>query len=300
MDYLKQERERGITITAAAITFGWRDHRVNLIDTPGHADFTIEVERSVRVLDGAIAILDGTAGVEAQTRTVWQQADRYGVPRVVYVNKMDRVGAAFGRTVREIAFKLGSRPLVCQIPVTRKESGNGPPFVGVVDLLTMEVLDWAEDARGTAVNRVPLDGAYPDAALYEEAIRGRTSLIETLSEMDDALLDAVLVTEDHMKILAEDVRQALRRVTIAGRAVPVLCGASLRNVGVQPLMDAVVDYLPSPLDRPSPIGVLSDGNEVEVKLDDKDRMCALAFKVIHDQKRGSMVFVRVYLGQCRQ
>ncbi|KAF0380250.1 P-loop containing nucleoside triphosphate hydrolase protein [Gigaspora margarita] len=297
MDYLKQERERGITITSATITFAWRNYRINLIDTPGHVDFTVEVERSIRVLDGAVTILDAVSGVEAQTQTVWAQANRYNVPRIAYVNKMDRVGARFGRTVREMRYKLGTTPLVCQIPVIQKDNRGNSLLCGIVDLLDMRVLDWNKDPKGSVINRTPLTDKYPIVGLYNEAIKGRSCLIETLSEMDDNMLDLFLSAEDHMKISVEDAKQALRRVTLNGKAVPVFCGASFRNIGVQPLIDAVVDYLPSPLDRPVPIASLSDDESIEILPKENEKLCALAFKVIHDNKRGPMVFVRVYSGK---
>ncbi|CAG8459592.1 952_t:CDS:2 [Acaulospora morrowiae] len=296
MDYMKQERERGITITSAAITFGWKNYRINLIDTPGHADFTIEVERSVRVLDGAVTILDAVSGVEAQTQTVWKQADRYGIPRIAYVNKMDRVGAGFGRTVKEMRYKLGARPLVCQIPVVKKDKGNSS-FTGVADLLNMQVLNWDDDPNGSVISKTPLTEKYPVSGLFEEAIKGRSSLVEALSEMDDHILELFLEAEDHMKVTAGDIRQALRRVTINGKAVPVLCGASFRNIGVQSLMDAVVEYLPSPLDCPPTLATLPNNQLVKITLGGNERLCALAFKVTHDSKRGPMTFVRVYSGK---
>ncbi|RUP39282.1 elongation factor G [Jimgerdemannia flammicorona] len=297
MDYMKQERERGITINSAAITFAWRGHRLNLIDTPGHVDFTMEVERSVRVLDGAVTILDAVAGVEAQTETVWQQADRYGIPRVAFVNKMDRLGAGFGRTVREIWHRLGTRPLVCQIPVMAAEA-EGSGFRGTVDLVEMMVLDWDSDPEsGSVVTRVPLTEKYPDPGLYREAVRGRTALVEALAELDDAIVEVFLAAEDHMQVPAEEVKQALRRVTVGGKGVPVICGAAFRNVGVQPVLDAVVDYLPSPLDRPAAIATLAGGKNVPVLLKENGKLCALAFKVTHDAKRGPLVYVRIYSGR---
>src|ERR1044072_496750 len=184
MDYMKQERERGITITSAAITFGWKNQRINLIDTPGHVDFTIEVERSIRDLDGAVTIFDGVSGVEAQTQTVWAQADKYGIPRIAYVNKMDRIGAGFGRTVKEMRYKLGTRPLVCQLPVMKKDSIGNNLFFGVVDLLDMQVLDWNNDPNGSIINKTILNEQYPISELFEEAVKGRSHLVETLSEID--------------------------------------------------------------------------------------------------------------------
>ncbi|CAJ0649148.1 10590_t:CDS:2 [Entrophospora sp. SA101] len=293
MDYMKQERERGITITSAAITFGWENHRINLIDTPGHVDFTIEVERSIRVLDGAVTILDAVSGVEAQTQTVWSQADRYDIPRIAYVNKMDRLGARFGRTVYEMYSKLQTRPLVCQLPVLRKDDYGNIVFSGVVDLLELEVIDWDKNPNGTTITRTPLTESYPQIPnLYSEAIKARSILVETLSESDDYLLEKFLETENSLQVSAKDIREAIRKATITCKVVPVFCGASFRNIGVQPLMDAVIDYLPSPQDRPLPFANISDDKLIEIELNENNKSCALAFKVLHDQKRGPMVFVR--------
>ncbi|KAF9938708.1 Ribosome-releasing factor 2, mitochondrial [Mortierella alpina] len=310
MDYMKQERERGITITSAAITFGWKDHRINLIDTPGHVDFTIEVERSIRVLDGAVTILDAVAGVEAQTETVWQQAARQGIPRIAFVNKMDRAGAGFGRTVREMRTRLGCRPVVVQIPLI--ESLNDTPsasgaksmdaqFNGVVDVLSMEILRWDSDSKGAKMIRSPLDSSYPDQDLYQEAVKARVALVEQLSALDEHIIELFLTLEDHMAIEAKDLQAAIRRLTLSSTIVPVLCGASFKNIGVQPLLDSVVDYLPSPTERPAALGRLPDGKMVEIgKGGPKERLCALAFKVVHDARRGPMVFVRVYAGQLNE
>ncbi|KAF9921436.1 Ribosome-releasing factor 2, mitochondrial [Linnemannia zychae] len=302
MDYMKQERERGITITSAAITFGWKDHRINLIDTPGHVDFTIEVERSIRVLDGAVTILDAVAGVEAQTETVWQQASRQGIPRIAFVNKMDRAGAGFGRTVREMRTRLGCRPVVLQIPLMETVQGsNDTQFNGVVDVLNMEVLRWDSDSKGAKLVRSPLDSTYPDQQVYQEAVNARIALVEQLSALDENIIELFLTLEDHMAINARDLQTAIRRLTLSSTIVPVLCGASFRNIGVQPLMDSVVDYLPSPDDRPAALARASDGNIVEIgKGGPKERLCALAFKVVHDARRGPMVFVRVYAGQLNE
>lgn len=293
MDYLAAERERGITINSAAITFGWRGHRINLIDTPGHVDFTIEVERAVRVLDGAVTILDGVAGVEAQTQTVWHQADRYNVPRIAFVNKMDRMGAAFGRTVHEIRSKLGARPLVVQIPGPMEETSTG--MNSVADLVTMELLQWDESSNGTTIKRTPLS----EGPVYEEAVRGRTALVESLAELDENIVEVFFdqAEGDHMQVPADDIKKSIRRVTIQGTAVPVLCGAAFKNIGVQPVMDAVVDYLPSPLDRPNAIATLNTGKKTEVALQENGKLVALAFKVSHDPRRGALVFVRVYSGK---
>ncbi|CAJ0914258.1 933_t:CDS:2 [Entrophospora sp. SA101] len=234
MDYMKQERERGITITSAAITFGWENHRINLIDTPGHVDFTIEVERSIRVLDGAVTILDAVSGVEAQTQTVWSQADRYDIPRIAYVNKMDRLGARFGRTVYEMYSKLQTRPLVCQLPVLRKDDYGNIVFSGVVDLLELEVIDWDKNPNGTTITRTPLTESYPQIPnLYSEAIKARSILVETLSESDDYLLEKFLETENSLQVSAKDIREAIRKATITCKVVPVFCGASFRNIGLK-------------------------------------------------------------------
>lgn len=293
MDYLAAERERGITINSAAITFGWRGHRINLIDTPGHVDFTIEVERAVRVLDGAVTILDGVAGVEAQTQTVWQQADRYNVPRIAFVNKMDRMGAAFGRTVREIRSKLGARPLVVQIPGPMDEASTG--MNSVADLVTMELLQWDESSNGSTIKRTSLT----EGPIYEEAVRGRTALVEALAELDENIVEIFFdqADGDHMQVPADDIKKSIRRVTIQGTAVPVLCGAAFKNIGVQPVMDAVVDYLPSPLDRPNAIATLNTGKKTDIVLQESGKLVALAFKVSHDPRRGALVFVRVYSGK---
>lgn len=307
MDYMPQERERGITITSAAITFGWKDHRINLIDTPGHVDFTIEVERSIRVLDGAVTILDAVAGVEAQTETVWQQAARQEIPRIAFVNKMDRAGAGFGRTVREMRTRLGCRPVVIQIPLMELPNGgagstsNDAEFSGVVDVLTMEVIKFDSDANGSQVTRTPLDSSYPDENLYQEAIRARVALVEQLSALDEKIIELFLTLEDHMAIKPKDLQAAIRRLTLSSTIVPVLCGASFRNIGVQPLMDSVIDYLPSPDERPAASARLPDGKVLEIGSGGlKERLCALAFKVIHDSRRGPMVFVRVYAGQLNE
>ncbi|KAI8914870.1 P-loop containing nucleoside triphosphate hydrolase protein [Powellomyces hirtus] len=301
-DFLKPERERGITITSACIPFSWRQHRINLIDTPGHVDFTIEVERSMRVLDGAVCVLDAVAGVEAQTETVWRQANRYGVPRIAFVNKMDRNGASLGRTVASMGKRLTGwgRPLVCQWPVVRdgtsKLSGpgsGGPAFEGVVDVVTMEILDWHQEKTGSVVTRKPIT---TDDSLYTEVHAAREALVEALSDIDEKIVDAFIECDgDHLKLPAAELRNALRRVTLSGKGIPVFCGASFKNIGVQPVLDAVVDYLPSPADRPAPHAVGPNGTEVPCLLSDKN-VCALAFKITQDAKRGPLVFVRVYSG----
>jgi elongation factor G len=300
MDYLAAERERGITINSAAITFGWDGHRINLIDTPGHVDFTMEVERAVRVLDGAVTILDGVAGVEAQTETVWKQADRYEIPRIAFVNKLDRTGAAFGRTVREMWKKLRTRPLVIQLPVMNEESMDErhKGLRAVADLVTMELIQWdPAHTDGSVITSVPLKEA-ADETLYAEAVKGRTALIEALAEMDDAIVEIFFneADGDHMRVEADALKAAIKRVTVSNKAVPVLCGAAFKNLGVQPLLNAIVDYLPSPLDRPSALVTYSSGNTALIPITD-GKLCALAFKVVHDARRGPMVYVKVYSGK---
>ncbi|KAI8336231.1 P-loop containing nucleoside triphosphate hydrolase protein [Chlamydoabsidia padenii] len=304
MDYLQAERERGITINSAAITFAWKDHRINLIDTPGHVDFTMEVERAVRVLDGAVTILDGVAGVEAQTETVWKQASRYNIPRIAFVNKLDRTGGAFGRTVQEVWKKLQSRPLVVQLPQYHDDDATDlSPTAGrlkaIVDLVEMELLTW-HDKDGMQLTRTPFTLA-DDAGYYEEAVRGRTALVETLAELDEEIVDVFFeqADGDHMQVPAQAIKEALRRVTLSNKAVPVLCGAAFKNVGVQPLLDAVLDYLPSPLDRPAAIATINNNNNKTqlIPLNENANVCALAFKVTHDPRRGPLVYVKVYSGK---
>ncbi len=289
MDWMPQEQERGITITSAATTCLWDDHRINIIDTPGHVDFTVEVERSLRVLDGAIAVFDAVAGVEPQTETVWRQADKYGVPRICFVNKMDRIGANFARCVDMIQDRLGATVAVVQLPIGVESS-----FAGVIDLLEMNALVWDESSsRGESFSVVEIP-----AALQEEAARWRAILVDTVSTFDDRITEKFLNDEE---ITAADLRAALRRATISNLAVPVLCGAAFKNKGVQPMLDAVVDYLPSPLDVPPTKGKdLKGDRELERAADDKAPFSALAFKIMSDQHLGKLVFARVYSGMAAQ
>lgn len=294
-DYMPQERARGITITAAAITFPWSGHRVNLIDTPGHADFTFEVSRSLRVLDGAVAILDGVAGVEAQTETVWRQADEWGISRIAFVNKMDREGAGFGRTVREIALRLGVRPVVMQLPIF-EEGLEGGPFKGLLDLVDLNIFTWSVLSNGESrVSVTPL-AEYPSTAIAEEAKAARSAMLEVLAELDDNFLELYLRHQDITQISHVHIRYAVRSLTTSGAIVPVFCGASLRDIGVQPILDAIVNYLPSPLDRPMPVIRFKDEDREVMLPRNLKGVCALAFKVIHDTTKGPLVFVRVYRG----
>jgi elongation factor G len=306
MDFMPQERERGITIGAAAISFPWKEHHVNLIDTPGHVDFTIEVERAVRVLDGAVAVLDGVAGVEAQTETVWEQADRYKVPRIAFVNKLDREGASFVRSCESIEARFGVQTLCVQLPV-----GEEAEFHGLLDLVDMHLVKWV-DKDGEQMQRLPLlpSAGGKMAELYERAIEARQTLIERAANFDDELGELFLMEEE---IDNETLKAALRRITVqrgmASHAVVTLCGSALKNKGVQPLLDAVVDYLPSPLDL-SPFeahtvvngkktrgrGHGSENQVVQLTASSSEPLCALAFKVQHDRQRGLVVFFRVYSG----
>ncbi|XP_072462450.1 ribosome-releasing factor 2, mitochondrial isoform X1 [Notamacropus eugenii] len=283
-DFMAQERERGITIQSAAVTFDWKGYRVNLIDTPGHVDFTLEVERCLRVLDGAVAVLDASAGVEAQTLTVWRQADKHRVPRICFLNKMDKTGASFNCTVDSIREKLKTKPLLLQLPV-----GEAKAFKGLVDVVTMEKVIWnpaSHSDDGKQFMREPLT-ELNDPELLKEAKEARNALIEQIADVDDEFADLVLgeFIENFDLLPAEKLYPAIRRVTMAQSAVPVLCGSALKNKGVQPLLDAITMYLPSPDER---------NNEFLQWY--KDDLCALAFKVLHDKQRGPLVFMRIYSG----
>jgi len=286
MDWMPQEQERGITITAAATTASWADHRINIIDTPGHVDFTVEVERSLRVLDGAVTIFDGVAGVEPQSETVWRQADKYGVPRICFVNKMDRMGADFERCVQMIVERLGANPVPIQIPIGAEQG-----FRGVIDLIEMKALVWPGDEPAEPeVQEVP-------AELRSAAEAAREHMVEKVVETNDELLHRYL--EEH-RIAPEEIRAALRAATIAGTVVPVLCGAALRNKGVQPLLDAVTHFLPSPLDVPPVTGEDPKTAEELVRRPRADEpFSALAFKIMSDPFVGKLAFFRVYSGTLR-
>jgi len=286
MDWMVQERERGITITSAATTCYWRDFRINIIDTPGHVDFTVEVERSLRVLDGAVAIFDAVQGVEPQSETVWRQADRYGVPRIAYVNKMDRVGADFLRVVDDIRRRLGAKAVPIQLPVGAEES-----FRGVIDLLRRKAILYVDDL-GTRSDETDIPPEMAD--LVEQT---RHAMVEAIVETDDELMARYLEGEE---IEVEALRRALRQATVTGRLVPVLCGSSFRNKGVQPLLDAVVDYLPSPLDLPPVRGTHPDSGEALTREPvDEAPFAALAFKIQVDPYVGKLCYLRVYSGVLR-
>ncbi|HET9691553.1 MAG TPA: elongation factor G [Acidimicrobiales bacterium] len=287
MDWMVQEQERGITITSAATTCEWNGTRINIIDTPGHVDFTVEVERSLRVLDGAVAVFDAVAGVEPQTETVWRQADKYNVPRMCFVNKMDRIGADFYRCVDMIKDRLDATVAVVQLPI-----GSESQFAGVVDLINMKALIWPLEAnKGDAFDVVEIP-----ADLAEQADAYRTELVDVLSNFDDDLTEKYLGEEE---ITADDIRRALRTATIAGNVVPVLCGSAFKNKGVQPMLDAVVDFLPSPLDIPPTKGMDMKGiEELDRPTSDDAPFSALAFKIATDpQSGGKLTYVRVYSGK---
>jgi elongation factor G len=285
MDWMEQEQERGITITSAATTCIWRDHTINLIDTPGHVDFTVEVERSLRVLDGAVAVFDGVAGVEPQSETVWRQADRYGVPRICFVNKMDRVGAEFHRCVEMITDRLGATPLVVQLPW-----GVESDFRGVIDLIRMQGLLWQTDGKGDKYDVVAIPADHLEAAQ-----EWRDKLVETISENDEEMMELYLegTDPDEKQLVA-----AIRRATIGSAITPVLCGSAFKNKGVQPMLDAVVDYLPSPLDIPAIKGHSVKDEEVLVErhADPAEPFAALAFKIMSDPHLGKLTYIRIYSG----
>ncbi|MFH2041521.1 MAG: elongation factor G [Acidobacteriota bacterium] len=287
MDWMAQEQERGITITSAATTCYWEDHQINIIDTPGHVDFTVEVERSLRVLDGAIVILCSVGGVEAQTETVWRQADRYGIPRIVYVNKLDRIGADPDKAVEELRERLNADPLVVQIPMGLEDG-----FRGVIDLIHLKEIDWGQDVSGTTFEVRDISSKYRD-----EALQKRNTMIEKLSDIDDLLLEKYLGEED---ISAGDIIRSIRAGTIKQKIVPVLMGASFKNKGVHPLLDAVVRYLPSPDDIPPVKGVHPrTGEEVIRQPSDAEPFSALVYKIMNDAFLGTLSFVRVYSGMVK-
>jgi elongation factor G len=282
MDWMVQEQERGITITSAATTCQWRGHRINIIDTPGHVDFTVEVERSLRVLDGAVGVFDAKGGVEPQSETVWRQADKYGVPRIAYVNKMDIVGADFLGCVEQMRTRLGANAVPIQLPIGAEDT-----FVGMVDLVTMQAIIYTDDlGTRSEAREIPDD-------MKEMAEEYRTKLLEAAAEVDEELMIKYLEGEE---ITVEELKAAIRKGTCSGQLFPVLCGSSYRNKGVQPMLDAVVDYLPSPLDIPSVKGWTLDGEPTERHASDDEPFAALAFKIMSDPFVGKLAFFRVYSG----
>src|SRR5687767_8299728 len=288
MDWMEQEQERGITITSAATTCHWKDHQINIIDTPGHVDFTIEVERSLRVLDGAVAVFDGVAGVEPQSQTVWRQADRYRVPRICFVNKLDRTGASFEHCVETIKNRLNAIPAVVQLPI-----GSEADFIGVIDLINMRALTWRGETKigeDYAVEEVP-------AELADQAQAARHALIELVADHDDHMMEAFLTDED--SITPELLQDSIRRAVLASKITAVLCGSAFKNKGVQPLLDAVIAYLPSPLDVPAIIGFKPGDESVKIERhpNDTDPFAALAFKIAADPHLGRLTYIRLYSGK---
>ena len=287
MDWMPEEQERGITITSAVTTCKWLGHTINIIDTPGHVDFTIEVERSLRVLDGAIGVFCAVGGVEPQSETVWHQADRYKVPKIAFINKIDRIGANFDNAVQMIRERLGARPLILQMPWGLEEE-----FQGVIDIIKMKAVVWNEDALGTTFEEVNIPEQY-----QERAVEYREKMLELLADHDDALMEKYLAEEE---IDSKSIKQVIRQATIDLKLVPILCGAALRNKGIQPLLDSIVEFLPSPLDIPPVTGINPNTQEIETRSASlKESFSALAFKVAMDQGR-RMTYLRVYSGTMKQ
>jgi len=286
MDWMEQEKERGITITSAATTCFWKDHRINIIDTPGHVDFTIEVERSLRVLDGAVAIFCSVGGVEPQSETVWRQADKYRIPRIAFINKMDRTGADFQGCIQMMVDRLRIVPLPIQIPIGKEED-----FQGVIDLITMKAIIYDSHSLGARFDILDISESY-----LEEASRQRENLIERLAERDDFLMEKFV---DGQEISEWDLKRAIREVTLQLKGTPVLCGAAFRNKGVQPLLDAIIDYLPSPLDIPPVKGVDLKGRELTFSANNGHPLSALAFKIMNDPYTGQLTFFRIYSGSLK-
>ena len=283
MDWMEQEQERGITITSAATTAFWKEKRLNIIDTPGHVDFTIEVERSLRVLDGAVCVLDSNQGVEPQTETVWRQGDKYKVPRIVFANKMDKIGADFFKCLDDIKTRLGAKPVAIQLPV-----GSEQNFKGLVDLVRMKGVVWDDESLGAKYHDIDIP-----TDMLDDAKKYREQMVEAAVELDDAAMTAYLEGKEPDEAT---LKKLIRKAVITGAFFPVLCGSAFKNKGVQPLLDAVVDYLPSPLDVPAIKGVDDKGNEVIRKADDKEPMALLAFKIMDDPFVGTITFCRIYSG----
>jgi elongation factor G len=283
MDWMEQEQERGITITSAATTAFWKEKRLNIIDTPGHVDFTIEVERSLRVLDGAVCVLDSNQGVEPQTETVWRQGDKYKVPRIVFANKMDKIGADFFKCLDDIKTRLGAKPVAIQLPI-----GSEQNFKGLVDLVRMKGVVWDDESLGANYHDIDIP-----ADMLDDAKKYREQMIEAAVELDDAAMTAYLEGKEPEEAT---LKKLIRKAVLTGAFFPVLCGSAFKNKGVQPLLDAVVDYLPSPLDVPAIKGLDDKGNEVIRKADDKEPMALLAFKIMDDSFVGTITFCRIYSG----
>src|SRR5438105_4324044 len=283
MDWMEQEQERGITITSAATTAFWKGKRLNIIDTPGHVDFTIEVERSLRVLDGAVCVLDSNQGVEPQTETVWRQGDKYKVPRIVFCNKMDKVGADFFQCLKDIVDRLGAKPVPIQLPI-----GAEQQFKGIIDLVRMKAVIWDEETLGAKYHDVEIP-----AEILEQAREYREKMVEAAVELDD---DAMAAYLDGKEPDEATLRRLIRKAVITGAFFPVLAGSAFKNKGVQPLLDAVVDYLPSPLDVPAIKGLDEDGNEIVRLPNDKEPLALLAFKIMDDPFVGTITFCRIYSG----
>ncbi|RYZ65462.1 MAG: GTP-binding protein, partial [Proteobacteria bacterium] len=285
MDWMEQEQERGITITAAATTCTWKDHPINIIDTPGHVDFTVEVERSLRVLDGAIAVFDGVHGVEPQSETVWRQADKYKVPRLGFINKLDRTGGNFEESVQSMRDRLAANPIPFQLPIGAEEN-----FVGVVDLIRMKALVWDSTAQGQDFREEEIS-----AEMMDDATLAREHLIESVSEFDDAVMEKYL---EGQPLTEEEIKRSARAGCIAMKIVPVFCGSAFKNKGIQPLLDAVIDYLPSPLDITTVEGLdITDSTKVITRKRSSDEPLAmLAFKIQTDPFVGQITYVRVYSG----
>jgi elongation factor G len=284
MDWMEQEQERGITITSAATSCMWRNHQVNIIDTPGHVDFTVEVERCLRVLDGAVGLICAVGGVEPQTETVWKQADKYKIPRIVFINKMDRVGANFERCLDMIKTRLGAVPLPLQIPI-----GNEESFLGVIDLIEGRMLYFDEASHGLSVIEKPISEDY-----FNKFTAARMALVEKLADFDERVMENYL---EEKPITPAELHLAVRKATLNLGIVPVLCGSAFKNKGVQPLLDSIILYLPSPIDVPSVIGVDSVGGEIERKTSCNEKLCAIVFKIVADSYVGNLAYVRIYSGQ---
>ena len=294
MDWMAQEQERGITITSAATTCFWKDNQINIIDTPGHVDFTVEVERSLRVLDGAVAVFDGKEGVEPQSETVWRQADKYDVPRICFVNKMDKMGADFYFTVQTIIDRLGARPLVVQLPI-----GAESDFLGVVDLLEMKAYVWPGDAKGDVSMGASYEVQDIPADLVEKAEQYRAELVEAVAEASEELMEKYL---EEGELTIPEIKSGIRQLVISGEAFPVLCGSAFKNRGVQPMLDAVIEYLPSPLDVPDVVGSNPSNEEEKLtrKASAEEPFAALAFKVAAHPFYGQLTYTRVYSGTAAQ